>query len=191
MDAQIEVAGLSRLLYNAKLYSHKKSEARGETLWAWGAWGLRVIASDDFVILTDTLMVDFGKPGWGVLEYAYMLELEKQLREWPDDTIDGNTVAWTEVTEPESELLYEADAMVFAAKDSPPIPLLNWAVHPDRLRKLSLVKPGEYPIDIQAYAVNDGQDDVVGFKIGPTVQGLIDPLNRKIARETVPEGSMW
>lgn len=59
-----------------------------------------------------------------------------------------------------------------------------FAVNPDRSRKLSLVKPGDYPVD-SILVSHDDYGDILLMKIGPTVRVALSTLDRKILAEAV------
>lgn len=56
------------------------------------------------------------------------------------------------------------------------------ALNPDRFRKLSLVQPGDYPVDF--HVVEHAKfGNIVAFKKGPTVVGALSVIDRTILRE--------
>jgi len=59
------------------------------------------------------------------------------------------------------------------------------AMHPKRLRKMPLVKPGDYPLDCRMWYHKGIQRQVMIYKIGPSVKGAIVALDRSLLDKTV------
>lgn len=52
------------------------------------------------------------------------------------------------------------------------------AISPNRFRKLALIKPGDYPIDLKAIWNRKLDTPLLCFKAGPTVEGVLSLLDR-------------
>lgn len=197
MKGHIPAEILHRMCYNAKLFANKDSASQGMTLWIYGANGLRVASSDDYVILTDqTDQVDSytGAPEYSAMEPQYLAELEKDLRGqtagvdleelmistiFPDSPHEANMV----------EELMEMEAMVFDVDHWDDIPVPVYAIRADRLQKFSLIKPQQQPIDFKAFTADD--QVVIGWKASETCRGLIAPLDRAVIREAGLGHGLW
>jgi hypothetical protein len=193
VKGRVRTVELHRAAYNALQYSNKNSALKGDVIWIRGAHGLRVVATDDYFILVDQVdaLEYSGKPETRVMNLAGLKELEKLLRgdntEWMDldllDLSEPNDVQWS------TQSLLEADRLVFDSDKWKESTATGFALAPDRLRRLALVKPGEHPIDIKVFE-NDGEQ-MLAFRIGPTVRGLIAPLNRDTLRGIYDGEELW
>lgn len=191
MKGHIKAEILHRLCYNSKLVANKASASGGATLWIYGAMGLRVASSDDYVVLTDSAIeVDSysGTPGYYRMEPDALADLEVLLRD-SDSDFDLLDLPVTPQGDSLSEL-YEMEQMAWDVDHWEAVPVPAFAVRADRLQKFSLIKPKQAPVDMKAFASPEG-DVVVGFKCGPTVRGLIAPLNRDTLIELGLEEGMW
>lgn len=66
-----------------------------------------------------------------------------------------------------------------------------FALNADRFRKLSLIKPGDYPIDLKRI-VHARYGDMILFKAGPKLRGALTTLDRKILCDKVGSRDfMW
>lgn len=189
MSGKIPADVLHRQCYNALLYSHKDTAAEGRTLWTRGGNNLRVTAFDDYFALTDTYAgLSHDQTAHGLMEIDLLKELEKSLRdeskpqEYSDLPLDPADSAFY----PE---LYDADAICFPEGYLTLRPVDFVALSPDRLRKLSLIKPGGFPIDCAVYT--DGTDDVIAFRCGPTVRGAMAPVDRTVLSELYLGEEVW
>ena len=54
---------------------------------------------------------------------------------------------------------------------------LTFSINPDRLRKLSLLQPKDYPVEIMVRQVDGIKTDVLLFRKGPTVRGAYATLS--------------
>lgn len=189
---QIRSQDVARMAWNASLYSNQNSAARGRVLWILGPRGCRVVATDDYVVLVDTTEGAFN-PGaqYLLMELKELKGLEKGLREDADglydlDLLPGDPLDVETVSELE---LYAADQLVAEAQTlNQAFELSTFAVAPDRLRNLARVKPGDYPIDLKIFSQ---ETELLAFKIGPTVTGVIAPLDRDELSSQYTEKEMW
>lgn len=199
------------MAYDVILYCGKKSAAGPVVMWEMNCGGMFLTASDDYFIISDSygFLGEETMPGWEELGQAgrtfwlsldVMKALEKDLRDWPaeeviidlDDGIHFGGVEYGTFEEVDEEAWDHARCILgmhdFIESDHGRV---LFAVHPDRLRKLSLVKPGDFPIDCR-YGFNTRYGrDVIHFKIGPTVRGVFAPLDREILIETLPKEVLW
>lgn len=180
------------MAWNASLYSNTHSEARGRTLWILGARGCRVVATDDYVAIVDHQDADLDP--WAqyiLMDLKDLKGLERGLREDADGLFDLALLPGDPLdVEAVSDLaLYYADQLTAEAQTlSQSFECSTFAVAPDRLRNLARVKPGDYPIDLKVFS---HETEMLGFKVGPTVTGLIAPLDRDLLREQYTEKEMW
>lgn len=183
MRGRIDASSLHRMSYNALLYADKGCILHGSTLWILGGHELRVVSSDEFFILSDTAdVVEVDGPSYWIIELADLKLLEKVLRDM-NEVFDLDEVPGAPAVPGDDiyDMLAYADEAVFAAEKYEDNPGARIKVHPDRLRKLSLVKPGGLPIELVLLlgsVSGELQDSgVVSFRIGETVRGLIAPLD--------------
>lgn len=193
MKGRVLTSDLRRLAYNALLYSSKHSVYSGDVIWIRGAHGVRVVSTDDYFVIIDRADATeySGAPETQVMDTVFLKQLEKDLREEKDEYFDLEMLptCFPEDHEEAIEALEEADVLAFEVDQWQAWPISTFAVAPDRLRKLSLVKPGEYPIDIRSFGPADNQ--LLGFRIGPTVRGLISPLDRDHLKELYDGEELW
>lgn len=193
---KIQASELHRLLYNAILFTDKKSAAGGvakfrATFGSGPNMGLVVFATDDHVAIFDRIPAEGGEE---VDEFFLSLEtmkaLEKDLRD-QDSVIDFDFNAHRVLGDVDLELWDTVVRMLslkdFESDDS--VQHVTFALNPDRLRKFSLIKPGNYPIDMR-YGYDTGvHRDVIAFKAGPTLRGVLAPLDRELLAEKYGEQS--
>lgn len=184
---------LHRMVYNAILYSHKDTFAQGWTLWTVGGRSLRVTAFDDYFALSDQAQVrDFSGPDRSMMSLDMLKELEKSLRDLDEDFDLANLPLepWDQGIGPE---LQDADGLCFPEGYLNPTPADFVALSPDRLRKLSLIKPGGYPIDFRVYDPPEGSDAerVIAFRCGPTVRGTMAAVSRSRLLELYSGEEVW
>jgi hypothetical protein len=60
---------------------------------------------------------------------------------------------------------------------------LTFAINPDRLRKLSLLQPRDYPVDIKIRRLYETGQDVLLFKKGPRLRGVYGVLDYDLIQE--------
>lgn len=182
---------LQRLCYNALLFANKKSECKGWTLWIRGAYKLRVTSTDDYFILCDQAEVsEYTKPGTFAMSQKDLAEFYAYVRESKDSEIDLDELLTSDPGTDTFDSLKEADVIVFPEsilklEALPP----GFALHPDRLRKLSLIKPGDFPLDFRAYQL--GHADMLAFRCGPTVRGAIALLDRPTLEDLYRGEELW
>lgn len=194
MYGRILTDDLRRLIYNASIYATRTGSLRGDSLWIQGASGIRVVTTDDWVILSDRAPTD-GHRGaiYQVVTLDEMKGFNETLKLEMDPYIDLATFPGEHLDAVEAAALdlYTADQMVFEPDNgAKPHPIEELALHPDRLRKLSLVKPGKYPIDMKGFVDAHG-DVVVAFRAGPTARGLIAPLDRETQLDKYTGEEVW
>jgi len=190
----IQAEDLHRLLYNAILFSDKKSAVDGDILFVLTGNSLAVYATDDHVAITDVCVVEGGP---GAAEFLVPLEtakeLEKGLRGCTDLADPPAGRSWRD----ERDFWYTVIDLVHGRQFSDfSYDEVTFAVNPDRMRKFSLIKtPGrtDYPLDFK-FGWNDTLErEVLPFKIGPSVRGVLAPVLRGIIREKFKDEKdvMW
>lgn len=200
---------LRRLMKNSAIYPQKRS-SYGQVVRFYVAGDfLRAWSSDDFVYMMDQVPCDAGPHDLGqvfFLDLAAVKDMELKLRGTKEEdallelvpsestvALDGEHFYGTPEVSP--EMVREWDVVEQLLEDSDIVrpydqPEALFAVAPDRLRKLSLIQPGNDPIDIK-YAWSELLDDaVVALKIGKNTRLRIAPLDRSIINEK-KEGLLW
>jgi len=204
---KIDAALLHQTIYNTLIFTPGKGEAkktttRGDVLLSARSDGMFFIATEGYVVLSEkfpAVNIDIP-PGDSVecwIRGDELREFEKALREIKgeislslppfDLSIDDG---------PTLKLLLSSDAKDYwdgvrkllagkgvdgDALDGP------FAIGPDRLSKFSRLKPqGEYPLDLKRF-VTESSQDLLYWKYGPAVRGILVPLNRDIIREHYAE----
>lgn len=192
MKGRVLTTDLHRLAYNALLYSKVNSDVKGYSLWIRGAHGIRVVANDNYFILSDRCDATeySGQPLYALAAVAELRAAERLLAKETEDYVDISDFG---IFSPEPEAivqrLMDADEMVFGTELLKRAPTSTFAIAADRLRKLALVKPGDYPIDLRVFGGPGGQS--VAYRIGPTVRGLIAPLNRDKLKGLYGGDELW
>lgn len=208
---KIQAKDLWRLMYNAQLFTDKKSATGGVAKFRQvigPSAGLAVFATDDHVAICDKAPGENTEFGEFFLSLETMKQLEKSLREIVGEM---NLV----IEDGEFRYIGMDGAVPFADSGDPDLwnmvgqmlsgfdfeytplggdPLTVFALNPDRLRKFSLLKPGDYPIDIKTGYDRVLERDLVAFKAGPTLRGVLAPLDRKLLTEKYGEDAgsvMW
>jgi hypothetical protein len=179
-------------LQNAALFADKKSSAGGVVQFdAHDGW-LTITSTDDFVVITHRIRYS-GQAFSGALEVALVKENAKIHADASmGDTIDlvpeGFTAApWSE--EFATGVAALMDPSNYAGGDWMP-----FAVRPERFRKFSLIKPGDYPIDFLPGVVSvpgAGYRDILRFKAGPDVRGVLAPILRSRLEDEFSEDVLW
>lgn len=190
MKGKVQATDLHRIVYNTRQYAVKSGSVEGASLWIRGASSLRVVSSDDFIILVDKTEVDtHSNAQYWVVDRDTLEGVWKRVEKEPEGLFDLAEISTVD-NHIWLETLDEADQVVHETDHFDTIPVTGFAVSPSRLTKLRLIKPGGYPIDIKAFRSPTGPtEEVIGFRIGPTVRGVIAPLNRET--QELPEGSLW
>src|ERR1700749_4829279 len=192
MAIRIDAERFYEMVYNARLYCTKSSALPPLSYWTTCDFDMSVTTSDDMVALTD----------WGKVEtdgddvYSeYFVPLD-HLNEWErgfrttKGPLDVESVFLGEHFKPHEEA--ESFRVIAQAvhegvnRTLPDSHVGPWAVHPDRLRKLSLVKPGSYPIAVQRGWNDVVNSEVLAIKIG-RVRGLIMPMEYDVLQEKYNE----
>jgi hypothetical protein len=182
---------LHRMTYNALLYSHKDTAAQGYTLWTRGGDALRVTAFDDYFAITDRMTgLQHTNVKHDLMSLDELKTLEKLLRDMTDEIAFDELPFVSTGGEGFAAELHDADALCFP-EGYLTLGLVDYiALSPDRLRRLSLLKPAGFPIDMCTY--NDDKKGVVlSFRYGPTVRGAIAPLDRKILKGLYQGEEIW
>lgn len=192
IQGTIKAQSLRRMAYNAGIYSHKDTVAQGWTLWAIWDDSVAVTAFDDFFALTDSEViydeVDLTRETAYYMSIGDLTVLEKSLR---DDTgeYDLSLLPLSDPPGGVPAVIGAAESLCYPEALCDPTPLLSVALAPDRLRKLSLIKPGGYPIDCQVFDTATGP--VVAFRCGPTVRGSMAPVDRDRLAEVYSGEEIW
>lgn len=194
MDIFLKTGDLKRLVYNAKLYADRRSDAKGTTLWIISDQTLRVVSSDDFVILVDEALADskdgICSPSAFELTLAELKDLWETIKDQPDDSShyfsNYDELPFT----PEGKVLNEYHELV--TQDFGPAPYISsFAVWPDRFKKMALIKPGGAPLAFQ-WVTTETLTPVLLFKAGKTAFGMIIPLDEEYLRSSDEfEGMLW
>lgn len=197
MEGSVPATELHRIAYNALQYSGKDTVTQGVTFWYRWEDELAVVAFDDYFALSDSVRgmeVDFDEEKPYLMPLDMLQILEKQLRETEGDfPLDDLPLEPLDHTlDPGKTLVAASDKIWgldsgYLAGDS----LAVFALNPDRLRRLSLLKPKGYPIDfIHTYDVDRDEHPIL-FRYGPTCRGAIAPLDRTILKGKFKEGELW
>lgn len=188
---------LWRMAANALIYANKASSVQGYTYWIIRDGDLYVCSYDDYFAIVDR----HDGPGLAeqdltaLLDYKDLQELEKSLRDAEGET-DLKEIPWADPQEAilgvytsaqrlvYGELLGDLRGELFEAS-------MDWAVHPDRLRKLSLLHPRKgYPLSFRSYDYQD--QHLLCFRYGPTVRGVISLLDESILASKFTKGlEIW
>lgn len=187
------------MAYNALLYSGKDTATQGMTMWYRWDTELAVVAYDDYFAIHDAvegLEICSEVETFVFLPLAELQTLEKSLRDAeggvtlgsipfvdPGETLPPGRFALQDVEDKVWGL--ENGELTEAKTDAP------FAVNPDRLRRLSLLKPKNYPLDFQMVYDTDQDVNLLLFKYGPTCRGAISLLNRGILESKFREGELW
>lgn len=185
LSGKIPLSTLRRCTYNSLLYSHKDTMAKGDTLWTFWDDELHVTAFDDYFSLVDICddLVDqpsLGDPQYFLMTLGDLKELDKVLRDSEGEVVslDGLVLAGASDQDPSFQVLYEAAGLSFQSSGTLTKGRVDsFALSPDRLRKLSWIKPGGFPIDCQVFDM-EGHKPFIGFRCGPTVRGAMSLMDR-------------
>ena len=191
MRGRVSTEELKRLVYNSRIYGVKSSSVLGCTLWIGGAGTVRVVSTDDYISLVDYISCDsLGNPEYRLMDHDFLEALGKSLESNTDEWFDLASLEWVVQGEIQ-EVLDSMDATIFEVDRYDTTPLAGFAISPQRLTKLRLVKPTGQPIDIKAFRSPQGPvEEVIGFRIG-TVQGVIAPLDRDHLRAIGKGEGLW
>lgn len=193
----VESKDLNRLLYNALLFSPTDSLSQGTAEFGCDyETELFVLASDNYVIMTDAIDVEDAEVGGFSLRRESMRALEKKTRDLDATvalTLKSQTclmVAWDtesmEIHLPVREVNLWMDYYNILQKFEPEKTGWPFAISPERMGKICRLKTGgDYPVDF-AHG-SSFQDFLVGFKVGPRTRGVISPLQR----ENLDQGGLW
>lgn len=203
MEGSVPAVELHRIAYNALQYSGKDTAVQGTTMWYRWEDELAVVAFDDYFALNDAVR---GIPDWdeeekpSLMTLGQLQNLEKALRDMEGDYtlgdlpfVDPEETLGPAMTSEAGKTLQAVTDKIFGldsgylSGDS----LAVFALNPDRLRRLSLLKPKGYPLDFQTAYDVDRDENVILFRYGPNCRGAIAPLDREILKEKFKEGELW
>lgn len=191
-------AVLHRLFYNSRIFQVGKTAS--DLSWEYDVHGkLSVAYADQHVILVDSEQL--ASDGFGANRYwrttsekAKELEIALRKIDWPWclEIDDGSLVAVRSTENATARLplatsegydtisstvFYTFDVLTETYKygriNAPA------AIPPDRFRKLSLVKPGDYPVDL-LHIAHDTAGPLVLAKVGPSVRVVLSELDRDV-----------
>lgn len=173
---KIKAASLHRLVVNARIFQNVKS--LGAEFHANQQY-LAMFSSDPTTMITDTAQLEgeWDKPSKWFWSPARLKELDTNLREWADDEL-----VWLDKD------IEDADQGDFQRDTY--LNLLDprfyhsgggeFVVWGDRLRKLNLIKPaGEYPIGFTKVLHTGLNRDMLTFRVGPTVRGIVTIVEKE------------
>lgn len=184
----VSSADVHRLAYNALLYSHKDTIAQGYTLWTRGGSLLRVTAFDDYFALTDMITgLEHEHAAHYLMKLDDLKAMEKELRDI-DSMISLADLNFLPDDRQLSMELHDADALCFPEGYLDEQAITVIALAPDRLRKLSLLKPSGYPIDLKVFG---DPESVIAFRYGPNVRGAMAPEDRQKLMKLYSNGEVW
>jgi hypothetical protein len=186
----VPAQSLHRMAYNALQYCSKDSTVKGATLWTHWDDTLSVTASDDLFAINDIVDIDgdvyLETRSFGLTLKA-LQELEKYLRDESED-FDLSKITFDEVP---FDHLKSAYNLIFTEPDRKGRDALDgFCVNPDRLRRLSLLKPKGYPIALRA-AENPQGEAMLLFRYGPTVRGAISLLDEGVLAGIYSGEELW
>lgn len=192
LNGTVSAEELHSLTYNVLQYSGKDTTAQGSTCWHTVEDQLYVTAYDDYFALTDSLRLDVALPNLRYeLDYADLQALEKHLRD-RTGPLDLDEISLRMFPK---KVLLDAEEIVFGIDSghmlAMPYECPDFAVSPDRLRRLSLLKPKGYPIDFRMLYCEEHDAEVLGFRYGPTVRGVIATLKRHVLRGMYEGEEIW
>lgn len=201
----VDVPRLNELFWNLSLMTPKVGVTEGNALLWFCDTTLTGYACDDFILVEDVVQTD--QTGLDISRLVAVDQLKKAdawtrmvtgenvqisfdddgiiLRgEVPEGSPDTFVIETTPFeADPWTNLIHMLDQVVQPGKL--PDRYLRWALNPDRLRNIARMKtPGDNPIDFSQCSLN-GFGDVAtwAFKLGPTVTGVITPMDRDKLRE--------
>lgn len=189
---KLPAQAVHRMAYNTGQYSQKKSSVKGHTLWTVGPGLLRATGYDDYFALADLLTVDELKsPAQYLMTPEALSALEAALRDAKEGFVELEDLSLDE-PDPDSvilDTLRQADQLCFPEGFLDKSPLQEFALSPQRLRRLSLIKPGTYPIDCRTYRNSD--KNFVAFRCGPTVRGVMACMDRSKLLDMYAGEELW
>lgn len=178
-----------RVLQNAVLFSDVKSEAAGLISVEDGTDGLVFTASDDFVIIRDSVLYDGQVPEPFFLDQKMAKEVIKTAQASNSEQLDLTLLPpaeaeWSEEFQTGiSAMLSERFFQPWVGESSP----VAFAVRPSRFAKFSRLKlSDDYPVDFTygvVWVTSHFSRDVLKFKAGPTVHGVLAPILRTTLAE--------
>ncbi len=204
MAVTIEAKRLLEMCYNVRTYTPSKGSLEPFTYWTTKDLSITATASDNYVAITDSANCETVAPEYreffvGLPGLKQWEELLKPLDgtvsiSWDDESVlmTGSPLeppvsiplvfseelrTWRLIVSAIHETLYSGDH----ERISKP-----FALHPDRLRKLSLLKPGTYPICIQIGESEVVENVAAQFQIG-SVRGIIQPMDYDDLQELYKE----
>lgn len=171
---KIKAASLHRLVVNARIFQNVKS--LGAEFHANQQY-LAMFSSDPTTMITDTAQLEgeWDKPSKWFWSPEKLKEFDLSLRDWVDETIvnldyhpghqgDFQRDTYLNLLDPR---FYHSGGGEFVV----------WG---DRLRKLNLIKPaGEYPIGFTKVLHTGLNRDMLTFRVGPTVRGIVTIVEKE------------
>lgn len=193
--ATVSADDLHRLIYNCKQFQVGKG-AKAVHL-SFGPASLRASIDDDHTYVSDVCpmkrTLEGKSPDFGLSpEVTKVLELDLR-------SADGDLeISWS----PEDGLVVDGAAFSVVASEDVLVDMFDEEAHDvlfgltfelkdGSLRKLDLIKGGDYPVSLMPVKHNK-YGDLLLFKKGPTVRGGVAILDRKILTEGVADTSfLW
>lgn len=189
---KIDAITLQRMVWNARLFTDKKSPAGPVALFTITDGYLRILSTDGHVALDERSpeVVETG-PGWDVyVPLERLKELDEFLRTNTNSggeysNLDGKFGTGVDCPDKSmwGEFIGMSDqlAQLGARREA-----VSFAVRFERWRLLSRIRTGgDYPIDFSVRQI--AGRIVVGFKAGPHIRGFIAPLDRSVVASTFPD----
>ena len=186
MTFRIEADSLHRLVYNSLLFDTKSAKA-----WRVGDQTLLMNTSDGQVYLEDFASVDYShnpmdNEHW-IMSAEEIKLLENDLRQvtgelhltvfadvdvlkvtTKDDGVGTYAIRYGEYAQ-QSELFDDGDYEQVDGK---------FSINPDRLRKIALLQPRDYPVDCELVDLDGILVPVIRFTKGPSVRGTYATLSK-------------
>lgn len=199
-QVRIKVDDAARLFYNTKLFQVGK-DTEAATL-SVVADKMLISISDRHTYLTDRATLSYSdttsKECFAIyLPSDAVKDIELNSRTWQEETTYIDLTPYPlkfEIFETQYPVLMATptlldqmlDNQLFIRGGDHPL-----AINPDRFRKLSLIKPGDYPIDMQ-HGLHEKFGEIIRFKAGPTVRGAMATLDREVlAKKAGSADFLW
>lgn len=200
----VDISDLNRVLYNALLFCTKNSSTKGTIQIYVSLDAVEFMATDDVVIFHELLesnldpneVLQAGPVFY--LQKVDAAELEKFSRNEFGEfyiALDGDTLSIGpfvfHTDQSQNERVWDKIALIREQARVTDCYKGGFAIDPSRFRKFSLIRTAqEYPMDIIHGCYSD-TDEVLIFKIGPYIHGLVSPLNRAHLRTMYDSNSLW
>lgn len=183
------------MLHNAERFSVEKSETKGESLWFIHEGYLTSVSTDNYIAVVNRVTTEFHAfDGHFKLPRKDIKEYIKQYSEVDlnqDLSFEDLFDMYAALSENDLEedptgaaLMYVYETVMHVRPVTDKM-LVQFAVAPEKLRKLGLLKvEGEHCLDFQ-WSWDMEFDPVLAFKYSPEIQGIVMPLERNLQN---PEG---